>query len=254
MVLNWRCSDCGLTNSVQRNKCQACFADISTGIMSSVHIKDEKEHDMLLCGFVRQMTTHFVPDDIMIICRSFYPSTVTIHVGSFGFDTKGCVLRFTPSGTVSVVDSYIKIPELYGERNLFEPGETPVLHGQSLICDVGNRGHGLVVLENRFGTLLRNKTIDTFRNENAVMEFMKFLWQLESNCILIMAVHDSGDRMSHYAHILMSNYGVGKSPGFRQPMIFVGSTNGVRDWTFYKVFDRYTPGRHEQVFTVPLQS
>ena len=228
MVLTWRCSDCGLTNPLQRNKCQACFADIRTGITPSVQIKDEKEHDLLLCGFVRQMTTHFVPDDIMTICRSFYPSTVTIHVGSF-FGYNG--------------ESYIKIPELYQERNLFK-----VLHPWD--C-------GFVVLENRFGTILK-----TLGGDDPAYSIISFLNSLKKNCILIMAIQDGGvpsfitdSVLSKFANIERLESRT-LSMG-RQAIMFVGSTNGVREWSFYKEHDFYRhqqPQSLERVFTVPLLS
>lgn len=213
---------------------------------------DAHKHDLLLCGFVRGMIDKDVPKDILTACNSFYPSSITIHIGSFGFDTPGGVYRFpSRGGCESVVDSYIKIPELYGETNLFENGELISINGSEVSI---RRGHGIVVLENQFGTLVRSKTIDTWGDRDATMNFVRFVNLLESNCILIMSVHDSGERMSSGAHGRMKKYGVGTRPGFREPMIFVGSTNGARDWTFYKVFDRYNPGKHEQVFTVPLLS
>merc|ERR1712141_287059 len=103
-------------------------------------------------------------------CRLFYPSTITIHVGSFGLDTKGGVHPQTGTGH----KSYIKIPELYGQRNLFVNGS---FH---------QRGHGLVVLENRFGTLLKNKTFDTWggNKRRTESEFDTFLSSLEKDCIL----------------------------------------------------------------------
>ena len=236
MVLTWRCSDCGLTNSVQRNKCQACFADISTGITPSVQIKDEKEHDLLLCGFVRQMTTHFVPDDIMAICRSFYPSTVTIHVGSF-------VGNIGPEE-----ESYIKIPELYQERNLFKPNMRI------------RWGCGFVVLENRFGTIL-----ETFGVDVPDQGIFSFLDSLRKDCILIMAIQDSGvpsfitdSALKKYADIGVSeNRESSWETWSRQGIMFVGSTNGIREWSFYKSHDSFRSDERlslEQVFTVPLLS
>lgn len=197
----------------------------------------ESMQDLLLNGYIHEIESKqlksMIPKGIIKECMKYYPMQIQIEVGSFGFDQVHSPRK----------DSYIRIPEIYDEQNLYLIGS---ISGT-------RRGHGIVVLENKFGTLLQNDSFDTWNSQREGERFLQFVSGIPKDSIIIIAIYDSANSYSDFVHEYLRKVGVTEYVKFREPMIFVGSSNGIRKWTYFKIFDR-NPGGSEQKFVIPLQS
>ena len=209
---------------------------LKSAVYQRVNMTDSKQ-DLLLTGYIHEIECKalrsIIPKGIIKQCMEYYPTKLQIEVGSFGFDQVNLPRK----------NSYIRIPEIYDEQNLYLIGS---MSGT-------RRGHGVVVLENKFGTLLQNDSFDTWNSQREGERFLQFVSGIPQDSIIIISVYDSGNSYSDFVHEYLRKVGVTEHLKFREPMIFVGSSNGIRKWTYFRIFDR-NPGGSEQKLTIPLQS